>query len=198
MLLDRQANIEARNSTKSTALHIAAEAESSEIISLLLDRGANVNVFEADGSSPLHVAVSNGNYEMAVFLISRGADPRTLKNKLRSSSLTPKIAKLLSFSIQKAESKAKLTRQIFSAATDEKVENATLSDNHIKELENEETDKTQSKYWKRSQVRWSSVLFKFSIFIPKLAFIHQKHGAEYLYRNTLLTNTVTTFLQLKG
>lgn len=56
MLLDRGANIDAKNQYGRTPLHNAIENKKMEITELLLNRGANINVKSNDGITPLHIA----------------------------------------------------------------------------------------------------------------------------------------------
>ena len=55
LLLDRGADVTARDSGERTSLHVAAE-NSTEVgpIAMLLNKGAAVNVADKDGCTPLH------------------------------------------------------------------------------------------------------------------------------------------------
>ncbi|KAG6991162.1 hypothetical protein G7Y79_00056g090430 [Physcia stellaris] len=73
-LLDRGADIMARNSSGYTPLHDAAMEGSSEIVSMLLDSGSDVNITSNEyGETPLHIAVNNQDIETTVVLLKHGA-----------------------------------------------------------------------------------------------------------------------------
>ena len=75
LLLDRRADIEARRGGGDTHLHVAAEANQTEVAATLLDRGANANARNTWNRTPLHWAVFSDNSELAKFLFDHGADP---------------------------------------------------------------------------------------------------------------------------
>lgn len=76
-LLDRGAEVDARDEDGQTSLHWAAwyGEYHIDIARLLLDKGADPNAAADDGRTPLHLAVVNGNTSNAKLLIQRGADP---------------------------------------------------------------------------------------------------------------------------
>lgn len=73
-LLDRGADVRARNVNGLTPLHIAAGVGDEARIALFLDRGAEIDARCVDGWTPLHCAAALGRFEEASFLVSRGAD----------------------------------------------------------------------------------------------------------------------------
>jgi len=74
-LLDRGAQIEAKENDGATPLLIAVILNKVQVSRLLIARGANVNVIDRSGeSSPLREAVSNDNKVLARMLINKGAD----------------------------------------------------------------------------------------------------------------------------
>ena len=76
------------NRTGWTALHLAAEAGSEEMIRLLVQKNAFVDATSPDGTTPLMMAASSNHRAAAALLIELGADP-TAKNDhgLRPSTL---------------------------------------------------------------------------------------------------------------
>ena len=73
-LLDRGADIEARNEKGSTPLHVAAEYNESEVVALLLDRGANIESHTKRGVTPLHLAAAHNKPEVVALFLDRGAN----------------------------------------------------------------------------------------------------------------------------
>ena len=53
-----------------TALHMAADANRADCVSLLLDNGANINQVSLGGLTPLHVACRNGSVDAVKVLLS--------------------------------------------------------------------------------------------------------------------------------
>ena len=56
LLLDRGAEIEAKDNYSSTALHLAATGGHAEVVKLLLDRGAAIEAKDRDGRTALSMA----------------------------------------------------------------------------------------------------------------------------------------------
>lgn len=73
LLLDRKADVTARNRWGQTALHFAA-SQRPELAMLLLGAGAPVNVTDHNGGTPLHRAVQGRQVELVKVLLERGAD----------------------------------------------------------------------------------------------------------------------------
>jgi ankyrin repeat protein len=73
LLLDKGADVNAKNRRSSTALHWAIRDEAK--VRLLLEHGANVNAKQADGRTPLYTAASLANPDVIVkLLLEKGAD----------------------------------------------------------------------------------------------------------------------------
>ena len=84
MLIERGADIHAKNDFGATPLHIAS-AKDIRMVQLLLDKGANVHARDNEGNTPLHVAASyklSPSYgpEIIELLMQRGADPHIKNN----------------------------------------------------------------------------------------------------------------------
>ncbi|EAY19461.1 hypothetical protein TVAG_135920 [Trichomonas vaginalis G3] len=72
--LSHGANINEKNENGQTALDIAAETSSKEIVELLISHGANINEKNDFGETTLHTAVKDSRKEIAEILISHGAN----------------------------------------------------------------------------------------------------------------------------
>ena len=73
-LLERDADVGARNSRGSTPLHFAASSDARETAEFLLDLRADVNAKDKDDVTPLHRAASGDAHQVAELLLVRGAD----------------------------------------------------------------------------------------------------------------------------
>jgi hypothetical protein len=73
LLLDHQADPDARDNVGFTALHSTARFHPVDMNELLIGAGADVNLRNVFGSTPLHYAVKNGKLENARLLIASGA-----------------------------------------------------------------------------------------------------------------------------
>lgn len=75
-LLERGADVNARNENGTTPLHFAARYGNTDIAKLLIERGADVNA-KKEGT-PLHWAIYHRNTDIAKLLIEKGADLNAL------------------------------------------------------------------------------------------------------------------------
>jgi len=73
-LLDRHANVNAREADGTTPLHWAVRGDDPESVQLLLRAGADVNVANRYGVTPLMLAATNGSAGVADALLRGGAD----------------------------------------------------------------------------------------------------------------------------
>jgi len=80
-LLDRGANVNARDMIGDTPLHDAAYHGFLNVAKLLLDRGADVNAKDMIGYTPLHWAAREGHLDVARLLLERGADAGVRDNE---------------------------------------------------------------------------------------------------------------------
>ena len=85
-LLERDADVTAKNTDMETPLHLASQEGHVEVASMLIERGADVTAQNKDGETPLHLASNWGHVEVAGMLIERGADV-TVQNKVGSTPL---------------------------------------------------------------------------------------------------------------
>lgn len=79
-LLNQGADVNVVGGQGFTALHIAANHGSDEIVKILLENRANIRVINEYGDTPLHTAVINGHIETVKTLITNGA-PLDIKNE---------------------------------------------------------------------------------------------------------------------
>ena len=70
------ANINARNESGKTALHIAARVYRTKGVTALLDAGADVSAEDTKGNSALHIAAVWGHESAVAALLAAGADTR--------------------------------------------------------------------------------------------------------------------------
>ncbi|MBP7526703.1 MAG: ankyrin repeat domain-containing protein [Syntrophorhabdaceae bacterium] len=76
LLLDRGAEINARDGSDASPLRVACEYGHTELVEALLERGTDVNTRDNfHGQTPLHWACICAWPETARFLLSHGADP---------------------------------------------------------------------------------------------------------------------------
>ena len=74
LLLDNNADVNARDVMESTALHLAVLEDNVEIAKLLIANGADLDAMSTYLSTPLHNAAACGKVEMAKLLLENGAD----------------------------------------------------------------------------------------------------------------------------
>jgi ankyrin repeat protein len=79
-LVERGANLEARDVDGYTALMYACNKGHSEVVRILLAGGANPNACAADNSTPLMFAAQHGHAEIVRQLIAAGANPSARGN----------------------------------------------------------------------------------------------------------------------
>lgn len=86
LLLDRGADLEAKNCIGWTALHCTFSQQNKGVIRLLLDRGADVNTKDNSGKTALHVAAKWEKEAVVRLLIEKGADIEA-KDKFEKTAL---------------------------------------------------------------------------------------------------------------
>ena len=65
-------DIDARDRTRQTPLHVACVNGDEDLCSLLLYNGADIRAKSVDCKTPLHMAVSDGNANVAKLILDRG------------------------------------------------------------------------------------------------------------------------------
>ncbi|KAK6705444.1 hypothetical protein SNK05_009341 [Fusarium graminearum] len=86
LLLEKGADIEAKDKTGKTALLIAATSSKHEILKLLLEKGANVNAKDRNGWTALLIAARSSKHEILELLLEKGADIEA-KSKVGNTAL---------------------------------------------------------------------------------------------------------------
>jgi ankyrin repeat protein len=76
-LLERKADVNARQADGGTALHWAVHHDDLATTKLLIARGADANAVNQFGISPLSIACTNGDSAIVESLLRAGADPNT-------------------------------------------------------------------------------------------------------------------------
>ena len=71
-LYEKGANIDARNFSGHTALHLACQLGCNTIIKFLLDNKADINALNEKGEDALIHAIFNGNFESCELLLEGG------------------------------------------------------------------------------------------------------------------------------
>jgi ankyrin repeat protein len=74
LLLDNNADINARDVMEATPLHLAVFEDNVEIAKLLIANGADLNATSTYLSTPLHNAARSGKVQIAKLLLENGAD----------------------------------------------------------------------------------------------------------------------------
>jgi len=74
LLIERGADVNARNSDRETPLHLASSACRAAIAKLLVDNGADANARDENGETPLHKAVRADCISVVKLLLEKGAD----------------------------------------------------------------------------------------------------------------------------
>ncbi len=86
LLLENEANVNAKNKTSLTPLHMASVQGHLDTVKLLLDYGADVNIQDHFGLTPLHMASQYGHVDVMEYLLVNGANVHA---KTNDQGLTP-------------------------------------------------------------------------------------------------------------
>lgn len=128
LLISYEADINFKERSGLTPLHIACQYRRTESVSRLLSKGAKVHVQDQDGWTPLHYACFSGKVEVVRLLLANGANVNVKDNFNRTlMQVTPKyvadeMVKLLveSSSLSRAQH---LPASIFATAVLTKLHN---------------------------------------------------------------------------
>ncbi len=85
LLLDHGVDVNVRDSSEWTPLHVAAADANKAVLALLISKHANVNAKSHDGTTPLHRAAEEGKKNNVEILLDNGAD----MNARDSFNVTP-------------------------------------------------------------------------------------------------------------
>lgn len=86
LLLDHQANVNARDNLGMTPLHWAAYKGHRDMVTLLLKHHAEINAMDVNGLTSLHLATVYGHDDIINFLLDSGAD---LNARTYDQGMTP-------------------------------------------------------------------------------------------------------------
>ena len=87
LLLDKGADVNAKNNRQCTALFFAARGPHQPMAAALLARGADPNVSGLSGYTPLHLAVLQGATDLVRTLLEHGANPSLKEKRLGRTPL---------------------------------------------------------------------------------------------------------------
>ena len=73
-IVDAGLDVDVRNKSLETALHVASRGGQTAACSVLLSKGANVDASDVHGRRPMHWAAQRGDVQIADLLIQNGAD----------------------------------------------------------------------------------------------------------------------------
>ena len=74
VLIDHKATIDKKDIYGATAMHVAAQNDSKEVLAFLLDNGADIHALDSDGESALMRAVYRNKLSCVKLLLERKAD----------------------------------------------------------------------------------------------------------------------------
>jgi ankyrin repeat protein len=80
LVVEKRANVNARNAQGETPLHRAVERGMPRLTKLLIDSGANVRARSEHGETPLHLAALHSDPILVEMLLAAGADPNARNN----------------------------------------------------------------------------------------------------------------------
>lgn len=97
LLLDNDADINAKNKYCTTCLHCAAYMGHSGVVKFLIEKGAQVNVKKGDGDTPLHRAAFFAQKDVVEILLYCGANKYIRNNQDRTASDIAKTQEIKDF-----------------------------------------------------------------------------------------------------
>lgn len=103
LLIERGAEVNARDTFGQTPLHIAAYVGNAPLVDFLLKKGADADLADRNGRSPLHLAARRDHQKVVQLLMARGAQV----NRKDIKGLTP-----LHLAVTRKENSGGTTRQL--------------------------------------------------------------------------------------
>ena len=85
MVLDNNANVDAKTANMRTPLHLACIRGRLDFAKLLLAKGANLNMQDIEGNTPLHYVSEYGHREMLVVLLTNNISKYQPDLKIRNA-----------------------------------------------------------------------------------------------------------------
>jgi ankyrin repeat protein len=76
LLREDAIQVDSRNESNETPLHLAARTGDAVVCELLIKAGANLYASRVDGMTPLHIATTNDHLDCVAILLRYGSNPR--------------------------------------------------------------------------------------------------------------------------
>lgn len=84
ILVNQNVDVNIRNNSQQTPLHIATEGGHLPLVNMLVERNVHVNVCDINGQSPLYLACEMRHIDIVKMLLSHNADIHLVDNNKRS------------------------------------------------------------------------------------------------------------------
>jgi len=173
-LIDKGADVNARNAQGATPLHIA---DSTSMALLLLEAGADINALDGSGQSALVAATRGKNLSLVNLLLEKGADPNAdnagVPNALFDVPTAELAGKLIEHGAKVDEADAAGVRPLHVAAARGRIEVAALLIEHGADVNAQDNFGNSPLHFCMNQVR------------PNMAEFLLGHGAQIDAQNKM-------------